>query len=413
MIGVAGTSLAPVVRVYALAKSSIEELVCSSAKAGAVARVGFETTRGASYLVLVGKRPGTADAAFTRNAGLSPAPCERHAFTGQEAGAATHHRQGIDAGSHVRRQRSRRVPPVVGHGLVLAVAGNAGRLIVKLQAQGDLDASIAVLRRVRSETSLVSCKATDGRGAAVLPVPVTKGATYLVVVGSRGESAPGDFTLQVLRGQAPERAPGKQLQNGSAKGTLNGLTNVNDVWWVAMQPGSTYRVAMSSRPCVPMPPRQRGLTLRSMSCGGYTTFTPGPDGGGRYVVELVAPPGAGAASYRLQFAKAGPDDIGVGPEVKNLATSRGALAPAGVDVVDVFHFDVAERSDVRLRLGGASGYSLVLRRDSGSRLAGSGDQIRRQLDRGRYVRRSEGRDRCCGFALHARARDQASHPRRP
>ena len=219
----------------------------------------------------------------------------------------------------------------------------------------------------------------------MLPVPVTKGATYLVVVGSRGESAPGDFTLQVLRGQPPERAPGKQLQNGSARGTLNGLTNVNDIWWVAMQPGSTYRVAMSSRPCVPMALRQRGLTLRSMSCGGYSTFTPGPDGGGRYVIELIAPPGAGSASYRLQFAKAGPDDIGVGPELKNLATARGALAPAGVDVVDVFHFDVAERSDVRLRLGGASDYSLVLLTDSGFRLASSGDQIRRQLERGRYV----------------------------
>ena len=97
----------------------------------------------------------------------------------------------------------------------------------------------------------MGCKATDGKGAAVLPVQVTKGATYLVVVGSRGESAPGDFTLQVLRGQPLERAPGKQLQNGSARGTLNGLTNVNDIWWVAMQPGSTYRVAMSSRPCVP------------------------------------------------------------------------------------------------------------------------------------------------------------------
>ena len=58
VIRVTSTALTPVVRVYELAKSSIEELVCSSAKAGAAARVGFETARGTSYLVLVGKRAG-------------------------------------------------------------------------------------------------------------------------------------------------------------------------------------------------------------------------------------------------------------------------------------------------------------------------------------------------------------------
>ena len=385
VLGVTGASLAPVVRVYELAKSSIEELVCSSAKAGAPARVGFETTRGASYLVLVGKRAGTADAAFTLNAGLFLPPANDTRSQARRMGKLPATVKGSTLGATSDDNDPDGCRLSWGTVWYSLSPGNAGRLIVKLQAQGDLDASMAVLRRVRSETSLVGCKATDGKGAAVLPVPATKGATYLVVVGSRGESAPGEFTLQVLRGQSPERAPGKQLQNGSARGTLNGLTNVNDIWWVAMQPGSTYRVAMSSRPCVPMTLRQRGLTLRSMSCGGYSTFTPGPDGGGRYFLELIAPPGAGSASYRLQFAKAGPDDIGVGPELKNLATARGALAPAGVDVVDVFHFDVAERSDVRLRLGGASDYSLVLLTDSGFRLASSGDQIRRQLERGRYV----------------------------
>ena len=385
VIGITGSGLAPVVRVYALEKSSIEELICSSAKAGAVAQVGFETTRGASYLVLVGKRAGTADAAFTLNAGLFLPPANDTRSQAKKVGKLPATVKGSTLGATSDDNDPDGCRLSWGTVWYSLSPGNAGRLIVKLQAQRSLDASMAVLRRVRSETSLVGCKSTDGKGAAVLPVPVTKGATYLVVVGSRGESAPGDFTLQVLRGQSPERAPGKQLRNGSARGTLNGLTNVNDVWWVAMQPGSTYRVAMSSRPCVPMTLRQRGLTLRSMSCGGYSTFTPGPDGGGRYFLELIAPQGAGSAQYRLQFAKAGQDDIGVGSELKSLATVHGALAPAGVDVVDVFHFGVAERSDVRLRLGGAPAYSLVLLTDSGSRLTSAGDQIRRQLDRGRYV----------------------------
>ena len=51
----------------------------------------------------------------------------------------------------------------------------------------------------------------------------------------------------------------------------------------------------------------------------------------------------------------------------------------------MLHFGVPERSDVRLRLGGSSPYALVLLTDSGSRISTSGSQIRRELDRGRYV----------------------------
>jgi len=385
VIGVAGAGLAPVVRVYSLQRSSIEELVCASAKAGASAQVGFETTRGASYLVLVGKRAGTADGAFTLTAGLFLPPANDTRSQAKKMGKLPATVKGSTLGATSDDNDPDGCGLSWGTVWYSLSPGRAGRLIVKLQAQGGIDASMAVVRRIRSETSVVSCKATDGRGAAVLPVQVTKGSTYLVVVGLRGESVPGEFTLQVLPGQPPERVPGRPLRQGSARGTLNGLANVNDVWWVAMQPGSTYRIALSSRPCVPMTLRQRGLVLRSMSCNGYTTFTPGPDGGGRYFFELQAPPGAGSASYRLRFAQAGPDDLGVGSELKNLSTVRGSLAPAAVDVVDIYHFDVAERSDVRLRLGGTAPYSLVLLTDSGSRISSSGEQVRRQLERGRYV----------------------------
>src|SRR6478735_3021214 len=59
VLDVSGSGLAPVLRVYDLARSSIEERVCASAKAGGIASTAFETSRGASYLILLGKRPGT------------------------------------------------------------------------------------------------------------------------------------------------------------------------------------------------------------------------------------------------------------------------------------------------------------------------------------------------------------------
>ena len=385
VLSVAGTGFAPVIRVYSLAKSGIDERVCASAKAGATAQVGFETTRGASYLVLVGKKPGTADAAFALSARLFLPPSNDTRSQATRVATPPATIRGTTLGATWDENDPDACGLSGGTVWYRLSAGGAERLILTLKAQGDLDASMAVLRRVRSETDVVGCKPTNSKGVAVLPVPITKGATYLVVIGQREESAPGDFALNVIRAQAPERAPGQPLRNGSARGTLNGLTNVNDVWWTAMKPGDTYRVALSSRPCVSMTLRREGVTLRSMSCSGYTTFTPGPDGGGRYVFEISSPSGTGSSSYRLRVAQAGPDDLGVGKELGNLSTARGTLAPAAVDVVDVYHFDVAERSDVRLRLGGKADYSLILLADSGSRISNSKEQIRRQLERGRYV----------------------------
>ncbi len=385
VLGISGGGFAPVIRVYDLARSSIEERVCASAKAGKSASVAFETSRGASYLILVGKRPATADAAFTLTAQLFLPPPNDSWRQAHRLGKLPASAKGSTVGA----TSDENDPDVcnISRGTVWysLSPGRAERLVVRLHAQGDLDASMAVLRRIRSETDLVGCKGTDRSGNAVLALGVTRGATYLVVVGQRGASPPGEFTLQAVGGQPAERAPGKPLPYGFAHATLNGLTNVNDMWWTEMSPGTTYRIALASRPCVAMSLRQKGKALKELSCSGYSTFTPGPDGGGKYVFELVAPAGPGSASYRLRVAKASEDDVGVGSELKSLAVVHGSLAPASVDVVDVYHFDVPERSDVRLRLGTSADYGLVLLSDSGSRVSGSGKQIRRQLDRGRYV----------------------------
>ena len=65
---------------------------------------------------------------------------------------------------------------------------------------------------------------------------------------------------------------------------------------------------------------------------------------------------------------------------------RGALSPQGVDVIDVYYFDVERLSDVRLTLTdpGAATFGVRLATESGGRL-GSGDVVRRRLGPGRYV----------------------------
>ena len=391
VLGVQGAGLAPVLRVYP-GSASLKELVCSSAKAGAKAQVAFATNRGASYLVLVGKRPGTADAAFRLSARLFLPP-------GNDArGGAVHLPvPGTVHGSTLGATGDSGDPDgcdLAGGTVWYSIApGTAARIVLRLQAAGDLDAAVVVLKRIRSQTRTVTCAQTDKKGIALAPFEVEQGAQYLVVVGQISDSPPGDFVLQALAAQPPEKPPGQPLPAGGARSTVNGLTDVNDVWWVALAAGTPYRIVLSSTGCPTVSFRGPFGSLRAPSCNGYSTFTPGPDGGGKYVLEVTARPGITTSSYRLRVAVAGVDDVGVGLELQNLTTAHGTLSPQGVDVVDLYHFDVAQASDVLLRLGKPSNreFRILLLTDTGDRVAGSADKLRRRLDRGRYVVAVSGR----------------------
>src|SRR5436305_1666220 len=73
-----GDGFAPAVRVFRVGRSAISEVRCANASAGATAAAAFESVRGASFLVMVGKRPGTADGAFDLDASLFLPPANDH-----------------------------------------------------------------------------------------------------------------------------------------------------------------------------------------------------------------------------------------------------------------------------------------------------------------------------------------------
>jgi hypothetical protein len=387
VLGVRGAGLAPVVRVYRLARGAISELDCASARSGARAQVAFGSVRGASFLVVVGKRPGTAEAAFTLDARLFLPPENDARRSAQPLRRLPASVRGSTLGA-TSEASDPKACGLAGGSVWYAISpGAASRILFRLHANGDLDASLVVLRRIRSQVEIADCARTDRKGDAIVVVDVDKGAQYLVAVGQREGSPPGDFVLQALAAQAPERAPGHPLPARGARATVNGLTNVNDVYWVRLVAGTTYRIAFSSRGCAELALRGPHGTIRSLRCSAYTTFTPGPDGGGRYVLEVTAPRGTESQPYRLQIAAAGPDDLGVGLPLANLATAHGTLSPGGIDVLDLYHFDVGRSSDVRLRLGSGGGraFSLLLLTDTGGRVAAGTGQIRRRLGIGRYV----------------------------
>ena len=385
VLDVKGAGFAPVLRVYSLLTNNIDELTCDSAAKGKTATVSFATDRGRSYLVLVGRRPNTADAAFTLTARLFLPPANDTLRQARRIPSLPAKIAGSTFGAtsdSVDPDGCRLDGGTVWYAMPKVPSG---RVAVRLNALGDLDASVAVVQQIRSRTSTVVCRATDAKGNAILATGLLPTAKYSIVVGQQEGSAPGDFVLDLVAAQPAESAPGRYLAGGRVTSTLNGLTDVNDVWWVTMRKGETYRIALNSTGCPNLVFSGKTGELATIACKGYRTFTPGPDGGGRYVIELRTTPTTQTVAYKLAVAPATIDDVGVGLPLPNLAVIHGSLQPRSVDLVDIYHFDVSVRGDVRLRLADRGGYQMVLMTDTGSRVQSSSDEIRRRLDRGRYV----------------------------
>lgn len=375
--------LAPVVRIYRRNPSNITEMSCGTAAAGGKVVTSVAAVRGAGYLILVGHRPGAASGEFDLRADLVLPPDNDERGQAAPVGRLPATRRGTTLGATSDDYTHCRMS---GGGVWYRFRGPAtGRAIVQLAA-GRRNGMVAAFRRVRGDVEEIGCAETDRRGRAVLGFGTKPAGQYLLLVGDRAGSSPGEFTLTVRAGEAPEQLPGRALPRGGTRGSVDGLTAVNDIWSVRLGRGRTYRISFSSAPCARARLRQGKSTLRSFDCRGYTTFTPGPQGGGRYAIEVEAPPSSQRENYRLKVVPAGPDDLGVGIELKAGSTRRGHLSPGAVDVVDLYHFDVSRPSEARISLvRGAASFALVLLTDSGTRLANGETGIRRRLARGRYV----------------------------
>jgi hypothetical protein len=384
-LAVQGAGLAPVVRVYNITKNGINELDCATTKASGTAKVAWETTRGSSYLVLVGKKTGSLDAGFRLTAQLFLPPANDSARGATRIALRTQTK-----GTTLGATSDDSDPDSCGlaGGTIwysVSPTRSVSRVVVRLHAEGDFDAALVVLRKVRSQTENIGCVQTDRKGDALAAWDVDSGAVYLIVIGQRKGSPPGDFSLQSLAAQPREIAPGQHLRPGGVRSRVDWLTDVNDIWWAMLAPGTTYKIAFSSQGCAALTIRHKDEIFHSFHCDGYTTFTPRPDTGGRYVFEVTAPARPGTTPYKLKVLPAGPDDVGVGLPLANLATTRGALAPSAGDVVDLYHFDVTALSDVHLRLEGGSAFSISLLTFGGSQLASSVGQADRVLGPGHYV----------------------------
>jgi hypothetical protein len=382
---------APVLRLYRVARSGITEQDCGVGAPGGTATASFKTVRGAGYLILVGRRPTSTDGEFDLHVELALPPDPP---ANDRVARATRIRAlpATMSGTTVGGRSEESDPHVCGlsEGSVWyrLTPKRDGLVLLRLQMARKLDGVFAVAERRGSGLRALGCRPTNDSGLATIAFGGRRAVVYYVVVGHRAGQDTAAFKLAAVAAAPAERLPGRTLPRAGARRTLHGLTNVNDLWRVSMSPGTSYRIAFASPGCASLqlrPPRRQGVLLE-LDCSGYRVFTPGRDGGGRYILEVRAALVDAAQRYRLQVQPVAADDVGEGLPLENQIVRRGTLAPQGVDVVDVYHFDVQRRSDVRVSLASAAGRAFVLTlvtADGGG--VGRGEVVRRQLEPGRYV----------------------------
>jgi hypothetical protein len=170
------------------------------------------------------------------------------------------------------------------------------------------------------------------------------------------------------------------------------VLNPSDAYAFRMGEGETYRFHLASgESCTPLllyPPHTRSFSasapVKRLSCGGYMLFTPRGGQGGLYTILARSPSFRGAVKYRLTAGRATKDDTTPGRLIHNYDRVRGRLSGGGIDVVDLYRFDVKRRSALRVAVASKAGFQLALLKDSGGQLRISPGEIRTRIAAGRY-----------------------------
>ena len=266
------------------------------------------------------------------------------------------------------------------------ISGVRGYVALALEANGDLDASIAVFKVVRSEADGLDCGRTGSSGLGVVSFSASSRAVYLVRVTERQNSVSGTFKLRTIRAIDDDPVPRKLPAKGRSD-TVNFASNPVDSWRVKLRSGVTYRFNLatgSESYCVRVTLSGEDVS-KDLNCHrGYTLFTPGAGEGGSYELRVTTESRTLANQrYHLQMARAGRDDTG--PGLFWGGTSRGGSLSGGrIDVADLYYWKLTRRSVVDLSAGGR--FDVTLLSPRGRRLAtGYGREgIERRLSPGQY-----------------------------
>jgi Tol biopolymer transport system component len=237
----------------------------------------------------------------------------------------------------------------------------------------------------------------DSRRLFLMPASGGSAKRLLAREEPASQMVPDWQPLRSGRVEPPPSPPGRTLPGNGVADRVDGLYDVADAWSVRMRAGVTYRINLSPRrACASIrvfPPRTRafatGTAVAFRQCGGYFTYTPGPKRGGVYSLLVSAPAGSETiVNYHLQAAAAGVDDVGPGIHLAGHGErASGSLFASGIDVEDLYSFDVARRSAVRVDLRSTARLGLQLTTVEGEPVAEAraGALLRKTLVPGSYV----------------------------
>jgi hypothetical protein len=276
-------------------------------------------------------------------------------------------------------------------------------VLIALDAAGDLDATIDVFERERSQVTPVLCRDTNRRGEATLDIDASGGTSYYIRVGARENSADARFGLRVVVPDAAATFPGRKLPRKGAAAVVDRLANADDAWAVRVRRGRTYRlnfVSSGGRCAVAELYDSAGSfgsdPVRRLRCDAYTVFA--PDANATYSVLVRAPRASRERiNYRLRVGGAKADDTAPGLRLGNDLRVSGRLRGNELDALDLYRFTIASPSLLRLRLGTGRNFDLRLLTDSGRRIScdcgfeGS-KLIERRIKPGRYFVAIRARD---------------------
>lgn len=298
-----------------------------------------------------------------------------------------------------------------------AFTSDTGRsIVIALDAEGDLDATIDVFERQRSQVSPAGCKDTNRRGSATIEIDATKGTSYYVRIGARQNSADAHFRLRIVTPDRSATFPGPRLPRKGARASVDRLGNPDDAWAIHVRRGTTYRLnfVSSGGRCATAELYEdensfRNDAVQRLRCDAHTVFAPSANA--TYSVLVHAPRGSrDRLTYRVRVGKARADDTAPGLRLANDAHVRGHLQGNELDAIDMYRFSVARPSVLRLGLHTGKDFDLRLLTDTGRRIdcecgfAGS-KEIERRVRPGRYFAVVRARDGAVGrYSLRRLAR---------
>jgi hypothetical protein len=273
---------------------------------------------------------------------------------------------------------------------------NTGRsIVIALDASGDLDATVDVFERQRSQVAPVDCKDTNRRGAATLEIDAVRGNDYLVRVGARQNSVDDRFLLRVVAPDQPATFPGRKLPRKGARAVVDRLANPDDAWAMKVKRGRTYRLNFvssggrcASADLYDSADAFGNDAIRRLRCDAQTVFV--PPASGTYSVLVRAPRASrDRLIYRVRAGLAQADDTAPGLRLPNDVAVRGHLNGNELDAIDLYRFTIARPSILRLSLRTNAEFDLRLMTDSGHRIecacgSSGSEEIERRMRPGRY-----------------------------